>query len=170
MTDNNHIGAAETPSYPIHRIQEAHDRWREEYEGLQLIESCIEQGVRVPPDRLFGGLLGREWQPRLAEMPERLLANLSIRVLPAIKACCQNPEAKPVLRDFEQSAVSQITGVITEAERAEAQISKVCTHRPTRQAQLSALQAAQSLLAGVLMVLDDILAVAGADIQHETYA
>lgn len=170
MTEINDIANVESTDVPIHRIIEVHVRWRQVYEGLQLIESYIEAGVRVPIDSTFGGMLGDEWQPRLAELPERLRANLTMRLLPAIRACCQHPEAKPVLRDFEQSAVSQITGVITEAERAEAQISKVCTHRPTRQAQLSALQAAQSLLAGGLMVLDDILAVAGADIQHETYA
>jgi hypothetical protein len=160
MTDSNHIGAAETPSYPIHRVREARDQWHEVYEGLQLIESCIEQGVRVPPDRPFGGMLGREWQPRLAEMPERLRANLKTRVLPAIKACCKHATAPHQLRDFEKSAVAQIEGVTTDAEQAKAVIGRVFTHRPTPRAQLSALQAAQNLLAGVLMVLDDILAVA----------
>lgn len=162
MIDTPHISNAETTSYPLHRIEEARNRWREVYEGLQLIESHIELGASVPPDRTFGGMLGREWQPRLAELPERLRANLTTRVLPAIMACCKHPVAQPALLDFEKSAVSQIKGMMDDAVRAEAQISKACTYRPTRQAQLSALQAAQSLLAGVLMVLDDILAVAGA--------
>jgi hypothetical protein len=160
MTEFNDIGNVETTDFPIHRIIEARVRWRQVYEGLQLIESHIEAGVRVPRDSTFGGMLGDEWQPRLAELPERLRANLKTRVLPAIRVCSKHPSAPHQLRDFENSAVSQIIGVITEAERAEAQISKVCTHRPTRQAQLSALQTTQNLLAGVLMVLDDILAVA----------
>jgi hypothetical protein len=162
MTDNNNIGAAETPSYPIHRVREARDQWRHLYEGLQLIESCIEQGCPVPPDRPFGGMLGREWQPRLAELPERLRANLKTRVLPAINVCCKHPSAPHQLRDFENSAVSQITGAITDAARASVQINKACTSRPSRRTQLTALRAAQSLLSGVLMVLDDVLAVAGA--------
>jgi hypothetical protein len=72
MTEINYIGSVETTNFPIHRIQEAHDSWRQVYEGLQLIESHVEAGVRVPPDSNFGGMLGCEWQPRLAELPERL--------------------------------------------------------------------------------------------------
>jgi hypothetical protein len=160
MTNNNHIGAADNPSYPIHRIQEAHDRWREVYEGLQLIQSCIEQGRPVPLDRPFGGMVGREWQPRLAELPTRLRANFSGRVAPAIRACCRHPGAPHQLRDFEKSAVAQIEGVTTDAVQATAVIGRVCTHRPTRRTQLSALNAALGLLAGLLMVLDDVLVVA----------
>lgn len=170
MNDNNHIDAAETADFPIHRIREARDQWREVYEGLQLIESCIDQGCPVPPDSDFGGMLGSEWQPRLAELPERLKTNLSTRVLPAIKACCQHPDAQPALRDFKQSAVAQITDVINDYQQAEAQISKACTHRPTRRTQLSALSAAQRLLAGLLMALDDVLAVAETDAQSKTPA
>jgi hypothetical protein len=112
-------------------------------------------------------MLGREWQPRLAELPERLRTNLSTRVLPAIKACCQHSDAQPALRDFKQSAVAQITDVIVDAERAEAQISKACTHRPTRRTQLSALSAAKGLLAGLLMALNDVLTVAETDAPHQ---
>jgi hypothetical protein len=170
MTNNYHIDAAETADFPIHRIQEAHDRWREVYEGLQLIESHLEEGTRVPPDSDFGGMLGSEWQPRLAELPERLKTNLSTRVLPAIKACCQHTDAQPALRDFKQSAVAQITDVINDAQQKEAQISKACTHRPSRRTQLSALSAAQRLLAGLLMLLDDVMAVAETDAQSKTPA
>nr|WP_213394799.1 hypothetical protein [Yoonia sp.] len=160
MTEINDIGSVESTDFPIHRIIETRARWRQVYEGLQIIESHIEAGVRVPLDSTFGGMLGHEWQPRLAELPERLRANLKTRVLPAIKVCCNHPSAPHQLRDFEQSAVSQITGVITDAARATAQISQACTHRPSRRTQLTALRAAQNLLAGVLMMLDDILAVA----------
>jgi len=170
MTDNNNIGAAETPSYPIHRVREARDQWRHVYKGLQLIQSCIVQGRPVPLDRPFGGMLGHEWQPRLAELPERLIVNLSTRVLPAITACCRHPDAKLEFRTTEQSAVAQVKGVMTDAEQAKAVIGRVCTYRPTRRTQLSALGAARSLLAGALMALDDILVVAEADIQHETHA
>ena len=157
VIDTNQIGMAETADFPIHRIQEARDGWRQIYEGLQLIESHLESGALVPPDSIFGGMLGREWQPRLAELPERLIVNLSTRVLPATTACCRYNESPLELRDFEQSAVLQITGIMTDAERAEPQIRKACNSRPQRRTQLSALQAAQNLLAGVLMVLDDIL-------------
>ncbi len=167
MTEINIIGSVETTDFPIHRIIETRVRWRQVYEGLQTIESHIEAGARVPLDSTFGGMMGYEWQPRLAELPELLRANLKTRVLPAIKACCQHQDAQPAMRDFKQSAVAQITGVINDAQKAEAQISKACTHRPTRRTQLSALSAAQRLLAGLLMVLDDILAVAETDAPHQ---
>ncbi|ARU01682.1 hypothetical protein [Yoonia vestfoldensis] len=162
MTEINDIANVETTDFPIHRIIETRVRWRQVYEGLQLIESCIEQGILVPPDRPFGGMLGREWQLRLAELPEQLRANLKTRVLPAIRACCRHPSAPHQLREFEKSAVSQITGAITDAARARVQMNKACSSRPSRATQLKALRAAQNLLSGVLMVLDDILAVAGA--------
>jgi hypothetical protein len=158
MTEINDIANVETTDFPIHRIQEAHDSWRKVYEGLQLIESCIDQGCRVPPDGTFGGMLGCEWQPRLAELPERLIANLSTRVLPAIRACCKHSTAPHQLHDFEQSAVAQIKALIADATEAVSQVGKACTSRPQRRTQLSALRAGQVLLAGALMTLDDILA------------
>lgn len=162
MTEINDIANVETTDFPIHRIIETSVRWRQVYEVLQIIESHIEAGVRVPPDSTFGGMLGHEWQPRLTELPERLRANLTMRVLPAIKVCCKHPSAPHQLRDFEKRAVPQITALMADAARATAQINQACTHRPSRRTQLTALRAAQNLLSGLLMVLDDVLAVAGA--------
>lgn len=156
----------EYAGFPIHRIQEAHDRWRQTYEGLQLIESYIEQGYGIPLDVSFGGMLGSEWQPRLAELPERLRSDLSLIVLPATRACCKPPTASDQLRNFEQSAVTQITGMMADAEQAKAVIGRVCTNRPTRRTKLSSLKGAQGLLASVLMILDDIQAVAEVGMQH----
>lgn len=162
MTEINDIANVETTDFPIHRIIETSVRWRQVYEVLQIIESHIEAGVRVPLDSTFGGMLGHEWQPRLTELPERLRANLTMRVLPAIKVCCKHPSAPHQLRDFEKSAVPQITALMADAARATAQINPACTHRPSRRTQLTALRATQNLLSGLLMVLDDVLAVAGA--------
>ncbi len=166
MTETNYIGSVETTNFPIHRIQEAHDSWRQVYEGLQLIESYIEQGYGIPLDVSFGGMLGSEWQPRLAELPERLRSDLSLHVLPATRACCKHPTASDQLRNFEQSAVTQITGMMADAEQAKAVIGRVCTNRPTRRTKLSSLKGAQGLLASVLMILDDIQAVAEVGMQH----
>jgi hypothetical protein len=81
--------------FPIHRIQEARDRWYQVREGLQKLESCLEQRIAVPPGHTFGGMMGDEWAPRLAELPDRLSLKLTSRVLPAIETCCQrNPETR----------------------------------------------------------------------------
>ena len=162
MTETNYIGSVETTNFPIHRIQEAHDSWRQVYEGLQLIESHVEAGVRVPPDSNFGGMLGCEWQPRLAELPERLVVNLSTRVLPALEACYRHPDAKLEFRTTEHSGVLQVKARMTEAAQARSQVSNALTSRPQRWTQLSALRAGKGLLAGLLMTLDDILNIARA--------
>ncbi len=71
MAEINDIGSVETTDFPIHRIIETRVCWRQVYEGLQIIESHVEAGVRVPLRQHFRRHAG----PRVAAEAGRAARN-----------------------------------------------------------------------------------------------
>jgi hypothetical protein len=146
--------------FPIHRIHEARDNWRKVRRGLEELESCLEQRIPVPPEHCFGGMMGYEWEPRLAELSARLSLNLTSRVIPAIEACCRHPDVTTTMRELAQSAVAQLRDAVQRCQKVRSTLAKASKQRASRAGKLAALTAAQSLIVGVLISLDDLLHVA----------
>jgi hypothetical protein len=105
-------------------------------------------------------MMGYEWEPRMAELSDRLSLNLTSRVIPAIEACCRHPDATTVMRELGHSAVVQLRDAVQRCHKVRSTLAKARKQRPGRAAQLSAICAAQSLNVGVLFPLDDLLWVA----------
>ena len=136
--------------------------------GLELIESCFEQSMPVPPTLDLGGYTGNEWQAWIVELPDALINSLTEYVIPALEACRLGKGADVAhyrqLGDF----IRRAEGVVDRCRTQKRTIAKVYKTSASKQSQADAVASAQSLLQDILMLLDDLHHVA-ADSEEWAY-
>jgi hypothetical protein len=145
--------------YPIHRVKQALDGWKQQHEGLCILESHLEQDAAVPEDQQFGGWMGYEWQPRLAELPDNVIKDIESYIIPAIKGCSTHPDAPKMLRNVGRTTIAEVRGIIELCQNTRKTIEKVFTTNPTRRTQYDSIVGARHLLQGLIMPLGDFISV-----------
>ena len=129
--------------------------------GLELIESCFEQSMPVPPTLDLGGCTGNEWQAWIVELPDALINSLTEYVIPAIEACRSEggttADLYCPLREFIRCSEC----VVDRCRKQKRTIAKVYKTSASKQSQVDAVASAQSLLCDMLMLLEDLHHFAG---------
>ena len=59
-----------------HKLTETYGTWRRQYDGLNLIESALEDKINIPDDYQLGGWTGADWRDELKRLPEDLAEDL----------------------------------------------------------------------------------------------
>ena len=141
-----------------YKLSEAHDGLTRRCEGLNLIESSIEERIPFPLGFDIRGWTQDEWPDELCKLPIMTAEDIGYRVIPAIRVMCADPNAPADLKNSLASIERQILGCVGLCETHRRQIEK-----PTKQraATLERIRAAKSLLTSVLMIIEDTFACAG---------
>ena len=141
-----------------YKLTEAHDFFKRRYQGLNLIESSIEERIPFRSGFDIRGWTVEEWRDELCKLPTKVAQDLGYRVLPAIRVMCADPSAPTVLKRDLVSIERQVESCVQLCENYRKEIEK-----PTKQkaATLGRISEAESLLANVLMIIEDTFASAG---------
>ena len=77
------------------KLSESYGTWRRQYDGLNLIESALEDKINIPDDYQLGGWTGADWRGELKRLPEDLAEDLGYRILPGVLSLCDYATATP---------------------------------------------------------------------------
>ena len=139
-----------------HKLTETYGTWRRQYDGLNLIESALEDKINIPDDYQLGGWTGADWRGELKRLPEDLAEDLGYRILPGVLSLYDYVTAIPETAKLVGRAGKQASGIVNMCEQYRPLIA-----RPTKwcNATIERINAAQHLVRQVLMMAKDSFAV-----------
>lgn len=139
-------------------LTEVHRTMQRRYEGLNLIESSIDEEIPFPPGFDIRGWTVDDWPYELCKLPMKIAEDLGSCVLPAIRVMCADPNAPTDLKNYLADIDRRVEICVDQCEKHRKEIEK-----PTKQraATLKRISEAEGLLRSVLMLIDDTFACAG---------
>jgi len=155
------LGKAHREKNPLregsYKLEEAYDTWRRRYDALNVIESALEDKIKIPADYELGGWTGADWPTELERLPEDLAEDLGYRILPGVLSLCDYAQATPETATLAARTEKKASDIVNTCERYRPSIT-----RPTKRynATLNRISSARYLVIQVLMMIEDSFAVA----------
>ena len=140
-----------------YKLTEIYETWRRQYDGLNLIESALEDKIDIPDDYQLGGWTGADWRSELKRLPEDLAEDLGYRILPGVLSLSDYATATPETAELAARAGKKASDIITMCERYRLSIARSTKYR---NATIERISAARHLVIQVLMMIEDSFAVA----------
>jgi len=78
-----------------YKLTESYGTWRRRYDALNVIESALEDKIKIPADYELWGWTGADWPTELERLPEDLAEDLGYRILPGVLSLCDYAKATP---------------------------------------------------------------------------
>jgi hypothetical protein len=152
-------GKAKRALYPLepstYKLLEAYRDWQRQYDGLNLIESALEDKINIPDDYQLGGWTGADWRGELKRLPEDLAEDLGYRILPGVMSLNDYASPTPETVRLATRAKKQASGIINMCEQYRPSIARTTKHR---NATIERISAARFLVIQVLMMIEDSFA------------
>ena len=140
-----------------YKLRETYSTWRRQYDGLNLIESALEDKINIPDDYQLGGWTGADWRGELKRLPEDLAEDLGYRILPGVLSLCDYATATPETVRLATRAKKQASGIVNLCEQYRPSIARTTKHR---NATIERISAGRHLVIQILMMIEDSFAVA----------
>ena len=156
-----YLGKANRGKNPLregsYKLEEAYDTWRRRYDALNVIESALEDKIKIPADYELGGWTGADWPTELERLPEDLAEDIGYRILPGVLSLCDYAKATPETATLAAIAERKASDIVNTCERYRPSIT-----RPTKRynATLNRISSARYLVIQVLMMIEDSFAMA----------
>jgi hypothetical protein len=138
-----------------YKLRETYSTWRRQYDGLNLIESALEDKIDIPDDYQLGGWTGADWRGELKRLPEDLAEDLGYRILPGVMSLNDYASPTPETVRLATRAKKQASGIINMCEQYRPSIARTTKHR---NATIERISAARFLVIQVLMMIEDSFA------------
>ena len=154
------LGKANREKNPLregsYKLEEAYDTWRRRYDALNVIESALEDKIKIPADYELGGWTGADWPDELERLPEELAEDIGYRILPGVLSLCDYASATPETATLAARAEKKASDIVNTCERYRPSIT-----RPTKRynATINRIGSARYLVIQVLMMIEDSFAV-----------
>ena len=139
-----------------YKLRETYSTWRRQYDGLNLIESALEDKINIPDDYQLGGWTGADWRGELKRLPEDLAEDLGYRILPGVLSL-YDATATPETAKLAARAEKEASDIVNMCEQYRPSIARTTKHR---NATIEKISAARFLVIQVLMMTEDSFAVA----------
>ena len=140
-----------------HKLTETYSTWRRQYDGLNLIESALEDKINIPDDYQLGGWTGADWRGELKRLPEDLAEDLGYRILPGVLSLYDYVTAIPETAKLVGRAEKQVSGIVNMCDRYQPSIARTTKHR---NATIERISTGRHLVIQILMMIEDSFAVA----------
>ena len=137
------------------KLSESYSTWRRQYDGLNLIESALEDKIDIPDDYQLGGWTGADWRGELKRLPEDLAEDLGYRILPGVLSLYAT--ATPETAKLAARAEKEASDIVTMCDRYQPSIARTTKHR---NATIERISAGRHLVIQILMMIEDSFAVA----------
>ncbi|MDA9940674.1 hypothetical protein N9C18_01295 [Planktomarina temperata] len=140
-----------------YKLTESYGTWRRRYDALNVIESALEDKIKIPADYELGGWTGADWPTELERLPEDLAEDLGYRILPGVLSLCDYAKATPETATLAARVEKKASNIVNTCERYRPSIT-----RPTKRynATIKRISSARYLVIQVLMMIEDSFAVA----------
>ena len=156
-----YLGKANRGKNPLregsYKLEEAYDTWRRRYDALNVIESALEDKIKIPADYELGGWTGADWPTELERLPEDLAEDLGYRILPGVLSLCDYAQATPETATLAARTEKKASDIVNTCERYRPSIT-----RPTKRynATIKRISSARYLVIQILMMVEDSFAMA----------
>ena len=156
-----YLGKANRGKNPLregsYKLEEAYDTWRRRYDALNVIESALEDKIKIPADYELWGWTGADWPTELERLPEDLAEDLGYRILPGVLSLCDYAQVTPETATLAARVEKKASNIVNTCERYRPSIT-----RPTKRynATVKRISSARYLVIQVLMMIEDSFAVA----------
>ena len=139
-----------------YKLSESYSTWRRQYDGLNLIESALEDKINIPDDYQLGGWTGADWRGEFKRLPEDLAEDLGYRILPGVLSLYDYASPTPETAKLAARAEIKASDIVNMCERYRPLIAG-----PIKQidATIKRVCRAQRLIRTVLMMIEDSFAV-----------
>ena len=143
----------------VAQIKSAHERWLAQLAALELIESSFRRKRGVPPIPQIVDALGPDWQAAVGRLPRTLATYLS-DIRPRIVALCSEAPVGSQLHRYRTTVTTQVDAIIDEARCWQQKAERALAPNASTRDMSTALRLCQRLLRDVIMVTEDLRAVA----------
>ena len=140
-----------------YKLEEAYGTWRRRYDALNVIESALEDKIKIPDDYQLGGWTGADWRDELRRLPENLAADIGYRILPGVLSLCDYSKATSETAKLAAGAEKQASNIVNLCEQYQPSILRGTKRRD---ATIERISSARYLVIQILMMIEDSFAVA----------
>lgn len=160
--------AASDAPLTVAQIKAAHEHWLAQLAALELVEASFRRKRGVPPIPPIFDALGPDWQATVGRLPGTLATHLG-EVRPRVVALCSEAPAGSQLHSYKKDITAQVDAIIAQARGYQAKAERALAPNASTRDLSAALRLGQRLLRDVIMVSQDLHAVAdpgSASVRH----